>query len=99
MGQTEEYYQALRYRGIPTAMIRFRDEWHGTSSRPSNFMRTQLYLRGWFERMGERSATFRVQAHDAHEVVCEATVTLVAAQRDQMESRIAAEASAAERER
>ena len=50
ISQTEEYYQALRYRGVPTAMIRFRDEWHGTSSRPSNFMRTQLYLRGWFER-------------------------------------------------
>jgi dipeptidyl aminopeptidase/acylaminoacyl peptidase len=50
MAQTEEYYQALRYRRVPTTMIRFRDEWHGTSSRPSNFMRTQLYLRGWFER-------------------------------------------------
>ena len=48
-----------------------------------------LRLRGWLERLGERSATFRVQAHDAHEVVCEATVTLVAVQRAQMESRIA----------
>ncbi|CAN7363793.1 hypothetical protein LJR129_002159 [Acidovorax sp. LjRoot129] len=46
-------------------------------------------MRGWLERLGERSATFRVQAHDAHEVVCEATVTLVAVQRAQMESRIA----------
>lgn len=55
-----------------------------------------LRLRGWFERMGERSATFRVQAHDAHEVVCEATVTLVAAQRAQMESRIAAKVLALE---
>ncbi|MEX0690449.1 MAG: S9 family peptidase [Gemmatimonadales bacterium] len=58
MPQTEEYYMALRYRGVPTAMIRFRDEWHGTSSRPSNFLRTQLYLRGWFERHSRgRSAT------------------------------------------
>ena len=48
-----------------------------------------LRLRGWLERLGERSATFRVQALDAHEVVCEATVTLVAVQRAQMESRIA----------
>lgn len=48
-----------------------------------------LRLRGWLERLGDRSATFRVQAHDAHEVVCEATVTLVAVQRAQMESRIA----------
>ncbi len=55
-----------------------------------------LRLRGWLERMGERSATFRVQAHDAHEVVCEATVTLVAALRDQMESRIATKVLALE---
>lgn len=48
-----------------------------------------LRLRGWLERLGDWSATFRVQALDAHEVVCEATVTLVAVQRAQMESRIA----------
>ena len=52
MGQTEEYYQALQYEGVPTVMIRFQGEWHGTSSRPSNFMRTQLYLRKWFEKWG-----------------------------------------------
>jgi len=50
MPQTEEYYQALKVLKVPTAMVRFQDEWHGTSSRPSNFMRTQLYLRSWFER-------------------------------------------------
>jgi len=33
-------------------MIRFQDEWHGTSSNPSNFLRTQLYLRKWFEKWG-----------------------------------------------
>lgn len=48
-----------------------------------------LRLQGWLERLGDRSATFRVQAHDSHEIVCEATVTLVAAQRASMESRIA----------
>ncbi len=52
MGQTEEYYQALQYRGIPTVMIRYQNEWHGTSSMPSNFLRTQLYLRKWFEKWG-----------------------------------------------
>jgi dipeptidyl aminopeptidase/acylaminoacyl peptidase len=52
MGQTEEFYQALQYVGVSTVMIRFRDEWHGTSSNPSNFMRTQLYLRKWFEKWG-----------------------------------------------
>ena len=53
-----------------------------------------LRLGGWLERLGERSATFRVEAHDAHELVCEATVTLVAAERAAMESRIAAKVAA-----
>ncbi len=52
MAQTEEYYQALKVLGIPTAMLRFQNEWHGTSSNPTNFIRTQLYLRSWFERWG-----------------------------------------------
>jgi dipeptidyl aminopeptidase/acylaminoacyl peptidase len=50
MPQTEEYYTALKMRGIPTAMVRFNNEWHGTSSTPSNFLRTQAYLREWFGR-------------------------------------------------
>jgi dipeptidyl aminopeptidase/acylaminoacyl peptidase len=50
MGQTEEFYQALKARGVPTAMVRFNGEYHGTASKPSNFMRTQLYLLKWFER-------------------------------------------------
>ena len=56
MGQTEEFYQALQYEGVPTVMIRFQEEWHGTSSRPSNFLRTQLYLRKWFEKWGTHKA-------------------------------------------
>jgi len=50
ISQTEEFYEALKVRKVPTAMIRFNNEWHGTSSTPSNFLRTQLYLRSWFEK-------------------------------------------------
>jgi len=50
MSQTEEYYAALQVLGVPTAMVRFQNEWHGTSSQPSNFIRSQLYLRAWFEQ-------------------------------------------------
>lgn len=50
MAQTEEYYEALKIRKVPTAMVRFNNEWHGTSSTPSNFLRTQLYLRSWFDK-------------------------------------------------
>lgn len=50
MGQTEEFYQALKMLKVPTAMVRFNNEWHGTSSTPSNFLRTQAFLRSWFAR-------------------------------------------------
>ena len=50
MPQTEEFYSALKMMKVPTAMLRFNEEWHGTSSKPSNWMRTQLYMRSWFDR-------------------------------------------------
>ena len=55
ISQTEEFYRALKLRKVPTAMIRFNDEWHGTSSRPSNYLRTQLYLESWFERWSKKN--------------------------------------------
>jgi len=57
ISQTEEFYEALKVRKIPTAMIRFNDEWHGTSSKPSNFLRTQLYLREWFNKYAKKGTT------------------------------------------
>ena len=48
--RAEEYYAALKMRGIPTALIRFEGEFHGTSSKPSNFMRTQLYMMSWYNK-------------------------------------------------
>lgn len=53
-----------------------------------------LKLRGWVERLGQRSAKFRVQASDDHEVVCEGCVILVVAPRAPMESRIAVKVEA-----
>ena len=50
--QTEEYYAALKYRGVPAALLRFDGEYHGTGSKPSNWMRTQLYMMSWFQRFG-----------------------------------------------
>ncbi|HEX9704916.1 MAG TPA: prolyl oligopeptidase family serine peptidase, partial [Gemmatimonadales bacterium] len=48
MPQSEEYYAALKYRGIETVLLRFNGEYHGTGSKPSNFMRTQLYMMSWY---------------------------------------------------
>ena len=57
ISQTEEFYQALKAVGVPTAMLRFNGEYHGTTSKPSNFIRTQLYLRYWFEKWSRKGAT------------------------------------------
>lgn len=48
ISQTEEFYQALKIRKVPSVMIRFNEEFHGTSSKPSNFMRSIAYLHYWF---------------------------------------------------
>lgn len=50
ISQTEEFYEALKVLEVPTAMIRFNDEFHGTSSNPSNYMRTIVYLHYWFNK-------------------------------------------------
>ena len=50
MPQTEEMYVALKEAGVETALIRMNKEWHGTSSKPSNWFRTYGYLTGWYER-------------------------------------------------
>jgi dipeptidyl aminopeptidase/acylaminoacyl peptidase len=50
MPQTEEFYSALKIQKVPTVMLRFNGEYHGTSSIPSNYMRSQLYIHSWFEK-------------------------------------------------
>lgn len=51
MAQAEDFYRALKLRGVPTVLVRFPDEYHGPYGvKPSNFLRHQLYLRRWFER-------------------------------------------------
>jgi len=53
MAQTEEYYQALRMRKVPSVMVRVADEYHGAAGRHwSNALRRVLYVRGWFEKYG-----------------------------------------------
>ncbi len=56
MPQSEEFYRALKLRGIPTALIRFNNEYHGTTSTPSNYLRTQLYLHDWFDKYSTKAA-------------------------------------------
>ena len=50
IAQTEEYYAALKYRGVPAKMLRFPGQFHGTGTRPSNAMRTILYMHDWYDQ-------------------------------------------------
>ncbi|HEX6202846.1 MAG TPA: S9 family peptidase [Thermoanaerobaculia bacterium] len=48
MPQSEEYFAALQMRGVESVLLRFQDEYHGTGSKPSNQMRTLLYMLDWY---------------------------------------------------
>ena len=50
MAQSEEYYAALKVRGVPARLLRFNDQYHGTGTRPSNYMRTMLYMMSWYNK-------------------------------------------------
>ena len=50
MPQTEEYFSALKVKGVPTTLLQFEGEYHGTGAKPSNYIRTQLYMMSWFKR-------------------------------------------------
>jgi len=51
MAQTEEYYQALKFRKVDTLMVRIPDEYHGAAGRHvSNTARRMLYVDAWFAK-------------------------------------------------
>ncbi|HEV8305594.1 MAG TPA: S9 family peptidase [Gemmatimonadales bacterium] len=56
--QTEEYYSALKMLKVPVVMLRFSGEYHGTGSKPSNYLRTQLYMMSWYQqhKLGSEAA-------------------------------------------
>ena len=56
MPQTEEFYSALKMRGVDAKLLRFEGEWHGTESIPSNWMRTMLYMMSWFKQHSKPAA-------------------------------------------
>ncbi len=49
MGQSEEYYRALKMLRKETLLVRMPDEFHGWR-RPSHQLLQQLYLQAWFEK-------------------------------------------------
>ena len=49
ISESEQYYQALKLRGVDVAMVRIVDEGHEMTSRPSNLLRKVAYIIGWFD--------------------------------------------------
>ena len=50
-GETEQFYQALQIRKVPTQMVRIQDAYHGiASSSPSNLIAKVANILEWFER-------------------------------------------------
>lgn len=49
IGQSEEYYRALKMLKKETLLVRIPDEYHGFR-RPSHNLLNQLYLQAWFEK-------------------------------------------------
>lgn len=49
LAEAEEYYAALKVRGVPARLVPMVNEYHGTRSIPSNYLRTSLMMRKWFD--------------------------------------------------
>ena len=52
MSETEQYYQALKLRGVEAAMVRVPGAPHAIARRPSNLIAKAGNILGWFARYG-----------------------------------------------
>ena len=50
ISETEQFYQALRLKGVDSAMVRLPDTSHGIASRPSRLISKVDHILAWFER-------------------------------------------------
>jgi dipeptidyl aminopeptidase/acylaminoacyl peptidase len=50
ISETEQFYQALRLRGVDSAMVRLPDTSHGIAGRPSRLITKVDHILAWFER-------------------------------------------------
>ncbi len=52
LSESEQYYRALKLRGVPTALVRFPEASHGIAGRPSQMLSKVSAVMGWNERYG-----------------------------------------------
>jgi len=50
IGESEQYYQALKLRKIDTALVRIQEASHDIAGRPSNLINKVAYILAWFEK-------------------------------------------------
>ena len=50
MGESEQYYAALKLNNVETALVRIQGSGHGIAAKPSNLMAKVIYILEWFER-------------------------------------------------
>jgi dipeptidyl aminopeptidase/acylaminoacyl peptidase len=50
MSETEQYYQALKLRGVDSVMVRVPGAYHGIAAKPSNLAQKVGNILAWFEK-------------------------------------------------
>ena len=50
MSETEQYYMALKMRGIDSALVQIPEAFHGIAARPSNLVQKVGHVLAWFEK-------------------------------------------------
>ncbi|WP_234571786.1 S9 family peptidase [Rhodohalobacter sp. 614A] len=50
VSESEQFYQALKLQGVPSALVKISDSSHSIASTPSNLIRKVAYILGWFEK-------------------------------------------------
>lgn len=56
MSETEQYYQALKHRGVDTLMVRIPGASHSIYARPSNLIAKVNSILAWFERYRDNAS-------------------------------------------
>ncbi len=52
LSEAEQFYRALKLRGIDTGLVRFPDASHGIAARPSQMLAKVQAVMGWMEKYG-----------------------------------------------
>ena len=56
MSESDQYYQALKLKGVEAVLVKVPGEPHGIRVRPSHFMQKIMYIVGWFDRYRARAS-------------------------------------------